>query len=405
MATRSHATLAAAVLCCAHVACGFEPDTTVTAIRDTLRDGTIVLRYERLPDPQHPPVEPDLSLGVADGERHRVFGDIGGIAAAGDGTIYVLDAQASEVRAFDADGRFLRTLTRQGEGPGEVSRANAIHLVGDSALWIQDNGQGMMIAVDLQGGELARVPRFLPHSDPGSIDHRGRFWDPVSHPAPWTLPENEGVIEVSGPGFLKSYDRATDASDSVFLGVHSTRAWVKRRSDGGYSYFRIPDDPRTITVVDPAGGFWQTSGTAYRIARLDERGDTVLVIEATTEPVPVTAEDRRGYVDVSVEQFHADRANAEKVAALMPAVKQAIANLLVDDEGHLWAERTVARGEPPLYDVFGREGQYLGAVTLAFRPALFSPIYIRSDRVYAVVRDSLDVPSVVRTGPIPWMRE
>jgi hypothetical protein len=89
----------------------------------------------------------------------------------------------------------------------------------------------------------------------------------------------------------------------------------------------------------------------------------------------------------------------------MPAVKQAIAGLVVDGQGRLWAEKTVARGELPRYDVFGREGEYVGAVTLAFRPALFSPICIRRGRVYMVVRDSLDVPAVVRTGPIPWMRE
>jgi len=42
MATSSRATLAAAVLCCAHVACGSGPDTAVTATRDALPDGTIV---------------------------------------------------------------------------------------------------------------------------------------------------------------------------------------------------------------------------------------------------------------------------------------------------------------------------------------------------------------------------
>ena len=85
----------------------------------------------------------------------------------------------------------------------------------------------------------------------------------------------------------------------------------------------------------------------------------------------------------------------------MPAVKQAISTLLLDDLGRLWAKRAMAEGELPRYDVFTRDGEYAGTVMLGFEVSPFLQIRIRRGRVYALVTDSLDVPSVVRTGPIP----
>ncbi len=378
--------------------------TTGTGVRDTLPNGTIVVRYDRRPEPAAVPLEPDLSIGVVEGDPHLVFGDVRGIEADRDGTIYVLDYQASEIRAFDAEGRFLRTLTRKGQGPGELTEANGMILVGDSVLWIQDHGKGRMIAVDLQGAELARVPmhvRSYGYIWSGTIDHQGRFWKPASHSdEPSVYPPSEGLQESRSRVYYKSYDPATDVADSVYLGEQPWRAFIAR-SRGGYSYYTIPNDPKTITIVDPARGFWQASGTSYRIARLDERGDTTLVIEVAEEPVLVTEEERQRYVDLSSESSRVDRRVAEEVAALMPAAKQAISQLVVDDRGRLWARRTKAHGEAPTYDVFASDGEHVGTVTLTFEPSQYLPLCIRHGRVYALVRDSLDVPAVVRTGPIP----
>ncbi|HEX9727099.1 MAG TPA: 6-bladed beta-propeller [Gemmatimonadales bacterium] len=386
--------------------CGVESRTpSVEWIRDTLPDGTVAARYGRLAEPQLPPFQTDLSIGVTEGDPNLIFGDVRGIEAGGDGTIYILDYQASEVRAFDANGRFLRRLTSKGAGPGELTEANGMVLIGDSALWIQDHGQGMMIAVDLNGEELTRVPmhvRSYGYMWNGTIDDRGRFWKPTTHSdEPRQYPPKEGLNEGHARVYLKSYDARAEITDSVFVGEDTYRSFVARNNQGGHTYRTIPYYPRIITIVDPAGGFWHTSGTAYRIARLDERGDTTLVIEVAAEPLPVTDQDRQRYVSDEVQSSPDDRRVAEQVAALMPAFKPAIAALVMDDTGRLWVRRTAAAGETPTYDVFKPNGDYDGSVTLAFAASEYLPLRIRRGRVYGLVRDTLDVPSVVRAAPLP----
>ena len=53
---------------------------------------------------------------------------------------------------------FLRTVATRGEGPGEISGANGMQLVGDTMLWVQDHGKWMMLGLSTAGDEIARVP-------------------------------------------------------------------------------------------------------------------------------------------------------------------------------------------------------------------------------------------------------
>ncbi len=73
---------------------------------DTLPNGTVVVHDGEMPAGEVVLAEIDLSLGEIEGDPNFILGDVRGIEAGRDGTIYVLDYQASEVRAYDDEGRF-----------------------------------------------------------------------------------------------------------------------------------------------------------------------------------------------------------------------------------------------------------------------------------------------------------
>ncbi len=60
-----------------------------------------------------------ITIGVAEGEFHEMFGYVAGLALPGDGTVAVLDSENREVRVFDHGGVLLTTFGGSGEGPGE----------------------------------------------------------------------------------------------------------------------------------------------------------------------------------------------------------------------------------------------------------------------------------------------
>ncbi len=72
------------------------------ALRETLPNGAPLVRYPDLPaidstGPEVTVAQVDLTFGSLDGDDpNLIFGDIRGIQAASNGTIYVLDFQATE---------------------------------------------------------------------------------------------------------------------------------------------------------------------------------------------------------------------------------------------------------------------------------------------------------------------
>jgi hypothetical protein len=59
-------------------------------------------------------------IGGDDEEEGELFGVIRGVTTDNDGFVYVMDYQLAEVKMFSPEGEFVRTLARQGEGPGEL---------------------------------------------------------------------------------------------------------------------------------------------------------------------------------------------------------------------------------------------------------------------------------------------
>ena len=378
------------------------------ALRETLPNGALLVRYPDLPTidavgPDVTEAHVDLKFGSLEGDDpNLLFGDIRGIQATSDGTIYVLDYQATEVRVFDSDGQYLRTIVRRGEGPGEITAANGIILSGDTLLWIHNHGEWRIIGVDLAGEQVRQFNKpVLSYGAiwDGAFDNRGRYWRSDSHSdEEWPYPPPPGWSSRTWRDYYKYYDLSNDAVDSVYLGESSVRSYYHhyRDSNGRLRFLTRRFLPSEMIVVNPSGGFWRANTAAYRIARTGEGGDTLVVIEAGVPALPVTDEDRSAYVDEIVEDSPGARRAAEEVAALIPDVKPILARMSVDDEGRLWVQRLTPADAPAFYDMYSEDGDYLGSVRFAFAPAFSEFFWVQHGNIYTWVVDEMDVPYVVR---------
>ena len=378
-------------------ACATDPPAG-SPTRETLPNGAVLVRYPGLPaidsvDPDVIEARVDLRFGSREGDDPNfLFGDVRGIQAASDGTIYVLDYQAVEVRAYGPDGRFLRTIARRGEGPGEISEANGIFLSGDTLLWVHDYGQGRIIGVDPAGEEVRRFTKPIfsyGYIWDGTFDRHGRYWRRVEYSTDDNREIDTGPIEGREHEYYKSYHLSTEEVDSVYLGESTYRVYASPRA--GY---QVPFSASDIHVVSPAGGFWHANTGSYRLTRTGEGGDTLTVIEASLPDIPVTSEDRSAYVQGIVEREPEERRAAEAVAAMMPDFKPILEDLFVDDEDRLWVERAVPAGTPPFFDLFSEDGDRVGAVRFTFQPGY--RFWVRHGNIYTRIVDELGVQYVAR---------
>ena len=86
-------------------------------------------------------VTEDLTIG-ADSLPEYQFGRIGDLDVAQNGDIAVIDQLGGVVRVYNDSGRYLRSIGRSGQGPGELSRsANGISFIGGDSLLLLDPGE------------------------------------------------------------------------------------------------------------------------------------------------------------------------------------------------------------------------------------------------------------------------
>jgi len=86
-----------------------------------------------------------------------IFGLIPRAAADAEGNVYVLDSQLCQVSVYSPDGELVRTLFREGEGPGEVRQPRDMFLLGDGRVALIQEFPGTVSMVDNNGNPAGRV--------------------------------------------------------------------------------------------------------------------------------------------------------------------------------------------------------------------------------------------------------
>lgn len=94
---------------------------------------------------------PSADIGSRSGDpAHQLFG-VRDARKLPDRTIVVLDEGSKEVRFVDSRGSHLRTVGREGEGPGKYRAFASLTLVGPDSLLVYDYRLGRVTVVDLDG--------------------------------------------------------------------------------------------------------------------------------------------------------------------------------------------------------------------------------------------------------------
>lgn len=89
---------------------------------------------------------PDTLVDTASG----LIGAVADLHVDDDGRVYVSDSQANGVHVFDASGRHVRTIGREGEGPVEFRRLGDLQTFGDT-LVVVDAGNGRLQLLSPEG--------------------------------------------------------------------------------------------------------------------------------------------------------------------------------------------------------------------------------------------------------------
>jgi sugar lactone lactonase YvrE len=101
--------------------------------------------------------KPIRKMGTT-GKKHELttpgdFSKPTGVAVDQEGNLYVADTYNNRIEIFDADGQFVSTFGKAGDGPGYFARPKGVAIDGDGHVWVAD-GQQDRVQVFTKEGQL-----------------------------------------------------------------------------------------------------------------------------------------------------------------------------------------------------------------------------------------------------------
>lgn len=310
-------------------------------------------------------MEEELSIGEEGKGDEYMFSVARDIAVDEEERIYVLDSKEAHIKVFDKNGRYIKTIGRKGQGPGEMNSPSSIQITAQKKIAVNDSSARKIHFFTLEGKFLHAV----------SQRNMGFFTDPIIDKqgniiASYFIMDNEVTY------VLKKFDSQLKELFPLF-----SKVILK------YPDFN-PFFPKSYWGIIKGDNIIWGFADKYELFIIDNAGKTVKKITREYDPIKITDEER----EISTEQL------AEGVNLIWNEHHNPFIYLCVDDLGYIFTrtyERLLDSSEY-YYDVFDADGKYIAKIPLKSRPYV-----ITKSKLYTIEEDQ-EGCQLVKRYHIKW---
>lgn len=335
-------------------------------------DGVTVVRNPE--DPMHGEeifsAYEDLTIGDNEKVDDYAFEVITTIRADDNGNIYVLDGKAQRVRVFDKNGKYLRNIGRQGQGPGEYASPSGLHIISKNEILVSS---------------ITRRLSFFSLS--------GKFLRQINNsPDPFPVPDSNGnfIVKTMNMSTGKSITTELMKLNSDFELIFSIGK-LEAESSLGQKKLNPFSTLLHYTVLPDDSIVWGINND-YQLTIVDPRGNLVRKIRKEFEPVRVTEEYKKNYLK-GIDDLSRSRGITYKFPENYPVFR----NIRSDDQGRIFVETYENDKENNnFYDVFDAEGRYIVKIAMKNKP-----VYWKKGKLYSIEEDDEGF-QVVKRYKILW---
>lgn len=292
------------------------------------------------------------TIGVELGDSNYVLGAVQSIDHDADGNVLVLDRSSCCVRVYDSDGVFLRRISNQGSGPGEILNPMDMIVLQDGRIVVETPWSGGLHGFGIEGEWLGLLTPFY-NNPPMRFDDA----DDSAYVATRleVLPDGNGDLTVTT--FIGRYE----------MGELPVATYYENE---------FPFDPGDLTdmlnnsimghvfCADADGNVFVASRSSeeYRVDMYRADGESFGVVEMDIEPVaktPDEIEEEKVYVESYLESLGASGVVIEWIP---DPYRPMISGIETDGEGRIWVRRGTE--VMPFFDVFDHSGSLLFSATV-----------------------------------------
>jgi hypothetical protein len=305
-------------------------------------------------------LEEEWRIGGEDDEE--IFGVITAIVADAEGNFYLLDAQLNEIKVYDNDGEYVRTIGREGEGPGEFRGAFNMFLVPGGNIGVLQTFPGKVVTLTPTGDPADEFP--LPEVDGGGFrillgaQYAGKNLALVyalNQPSETGFTQ-ENILALVEPDGKTEHQLNSQASTmKAAAPVIAEKEWDTFRngrwaaSSDGRAFAAVSFGKYEIDVWDSSGKLQRVIHREYPDhMRSQEEIDRILAIYEGFTRRQIPLPDLKYEIEEKYNQ---------------------IGGIFARDDGSLWVQTSRGRagldeGIVGIFDVFDKKGQFVQQITL-----------------------------------------
>ena len=309
-------------------------------------------------------LEEELSIGEVDGREEYMFSQLGNVKVDEEERIYVLDTKEAHIKIFDRDGAYLKTVSKKGQGPGELGLPRPISITSKNEIMIPDLMNRRLTFFSLEGEFIKNISTAEMSLFSTKIDTQGNII---------------GMVSVREEGNSRYELKKFDPDLNYIYSIASSPLPTINNFDPFMAVLRWDLNNNDQVVF----GYPKT----YEIRISDSDGNEVKKITKEYDPVEVTQEEIEELeemppgIKVSMSKFH-------------PAYNR----IFVDDELRIFVStwEKIKEGEGYYYDVFDGDGKYIAKIPLKVRPQTW-----KNGKLYTIEEDE-DGFQYVKRYRVTW---
>ncbi len=361
---------------------------------DVVKDGVMHVMNPAESSEGPATIEMQEAWRIGGQDDEEIFGVVTDIIADDEGNFYLLDSQRNEITVYSEDGEYLRTIGREGEGPGEFRGAFSMFRVSDGNIGVLQAFPDRIVVLTPEGDPAGEYP--LPESPDGGFrvlfaaeyagDNLALIYG-VNQPSESGFTQTTVLALVDAEGEKEVRLHSQDATMSAATALIAEKEWDVFRnrwtsSPDGRAFSAVNFGEYSINVWDSEGQLDRVIHREYADhVRSDEEKERLLgIYKGFTRQIPIPN------IKYEIED----------------AFNQ-IQTLQARDDGTLWVRTSrgtngLKPGVAAIFDVFDENGRFTRQVTLKGEgDALNDGYFFVKDRMF-VVTDFLHAMMALQGG-------
>ncbi len=327
-----------------------------------------------------PQLEEDVSIGEPNDETYY-FPRGASLNVDDEGNFYVSDYGNKRVQMYDQFGKYVRTIGRQGQGPGEYLFPGNVHFDYQGNLCVSGGRELVFYTKDatfLKKTVLRASLNFFILGPGGTVI--GKQQPRPDYPM-------ESVIQLDPEGNI-----IRTIAEFPGLQGKSKNAFV----------WHWYSPSVALTAVTPEVFAYGYSGE-YKIYLADAEGRTVLIMTKEEKPQSISGKEQEAKREEGLFAWFGNPGSSKPQDLIeFPAHRPFFGFFMADDAGRIYISRSksILEKKTPgvVFDVFSKDGIYLYQIKLGFRPEV-----IKKGFIYEIRRneDSGDI-KIIRHKVTNW---